>query len=112
MRSGLFRRVDPPGQSGAVGLQRTGLNLDAGQVVFGLGGNYGDCGQYRGRVVAVRETGGTPKYFTVDAAAGQRDGRNLDGGAARRSTPGRIWVGRRQRVGGTRPASGSTTATP
>lgn len=90
----MVHRVDPPGQSGAVGLQRTGLTLDAGQVVFGLGGNYGDCGQYRGRVVAVRETGGTPKYFTVDAAAGQRMGAIWMGGAAPAvDAHGRIWVG-------------------
>jgi outer membrane protein assembly factor BamB len=90
----LARRVDPPGQSGAVSLQRTGLNLDAGQVVFGLGGNYGDCGQYRGRVVAVKETGGTPKFFTVDAAAGQRMGAIWMGGAAPEvDSHGRVWVG-------------------
>jgi outer membrane protein assembly factor BamB len=90
----IQRRVDPRGQSAAATLQRTGLNLDAGQVVFGLGGNSGDCGQYRGRVVAVRETGGTPKYYTVDAAAGQSMGAIWMGGAAPEvDAHGRIWVG-------------------
>jgi len=57
-------------------LQRTGLTLDAGRVVFGMGGNSGDCGPYRGRVVSVAETGGKPSVFTVDAAAGEREGRS------------------------------------
>jgi outer membrane protein assembly factor BamB len=48
--------VDPPGADTAALLQRTGLTLDAGQVVFGFGGNYGDCASYQGRVVAVPET--------------------------------------------------------
>ena len=67
-------------------LQRTGLTLDAGQVVFGIGGNFGDCASYRGRVVAVPETGGTPAYFTVDSAAGDSPGSGVDG---RRGTNGR-----------------------
>ena len=67
----MSQDVDPPGADTAALLQRTGLTLDAGQVVFGFGGNYGDCASYRGRVAAVPETGGTPKYFTVDAAPGE-----------------------------------------
>ena len=53
----MSQEVDPPGADPAALLQRTGLTLDAGQVVFGFGGNYGDCASYRGRVVAVPETG-------------------------------------------------------
>jgi outer membrane protein assembly factor BamB len=78
----MSQDVDPPGADTAALLQRTGLTLDAGQVVFGFGGNDGDCASYRGRVVAVPETGGTPKYFTVDAAPGESQGAVWMGGAA------------------------------
>jgi outer membrane protein assembly factor BamB len=74
--------VDPPGSDPAALLQRTGLTLDAGRVVFGMGGNYGDCGSYRGRVVAVAEHGSRPIYYTVDAASGEREGAIWMGGAA------------------------------
>jgi polyvinyl alcohol dehydrogenase (cytochrome) len=85
--------VDPPGADTAALLQRTGLTLDAGQVVFGFGGNYGDCASYRGRVVAVPETGGTPTFFTVDAAAGESQGAVWMGGAAPVvDGAGHIWV--------------------
>ena len=39
-------------------LQRTGLNLSDGNVVFGYGGNDGDCSTYSGWVVSVPEGGG------------------------------------------------------
>jgi outer membrane protein assembly factor BamB len=74
--------VDPPGANDAALLQRTGLTLDAGQVVFGMAGNDGDCASYRGRVVAVPEAGGTPRFFTVDAAVGENQGGIWMGGAA------------------------------
>ncbi|HEY3845385.1 MAG TPA: hypothetical protein VGL48_19260, partial [Acidimicrobiales bacterium] len=89
----LTQNVDPPGATPAALLQRTGLTLDAGRVVFGLGGNYGDCASYRGRVVAVNETGGTPTFFTVDAAAGDSQGAIWMGGAAPTvDRGGNIWV--------------------
>jgi outer membrane protein assembly factor BamB len=85
--------VDPPGADTAALLQRTGLTLDAGQVVFGMGGNDGDCATYRGRVVAVPETGGTPEFFTVDAAPGEDQGAVWMGGAAPVvDGSGHIWV--------------------
>jgi outer membrane protein assembly factor BamB len=85
--------VDPPGSDPAALLQRTGLTLDAGQVVLGFGGNYGDCGSYQGRVAAVPETGGTPRYFTVDAAPGDSQGSVWMGGAAPVvDSGGHIWV--------------------
>jgi len=85
--------VDPAGVDTAALLQRTGLTLDDGQVVFGTGGNYGDCAAYRGRVIAVPETGGTPKMFTVDAAAGESQGAIWMGGAAPVvDSSGDIWV--------------------
>ena len=89
----MSQDVDPPGADPADLLQRTGLTLDAGQVVFGMGGNYGDCATYRGRVVAVPETGGAPKYFTVDAAPGENQGAVWMGGAAPVvDSNGDIWV--------------------
>jgi outer membrane protein assembly factor BamB len=89
----LRQGVDPPGADPAALLQRTGLALDAGQVVFGLGGNYGDCGTYRGRVAAVPESGGSPRFFTVDSAAGESQGAIWLGGAAPViDGHGNIWV--------------------
>jgi outer membrane protein assembly factor BamB len=85
--------VDPAGADTAALLQRTGLALDDGQVAFGMGGNYGDCAAYRGRVIAVPETGGAPKMFTVDAAAGDSQGAIWMGGAAPVvDSSGDIWV--------------------
>lgn len=75
-------RVDPRGADPAALLQRSGLTLDKGRVVFAMGGNYGDCAAYRGRVVAAAETGSTPTYFTVDARAGDSQGAIWMGGAA------------------------------
>ena len=89
----MSQDVDPPGADAAALLQRTGLTLDAGQVVFGFGGNYGDCASYQGRVAAVPETGGTPKYFTVDAGPGESQGSVWMGGAAPVvDGSGHIWV--------------------
>ncbi len=89
----LTKNVDPPGADPAALLQRTGLTLDAGQVVFGMGGNYGDCSTYRGRVIAVNEAGGAPRYFTVDAAPGDSQGAIWMGGAAPAvDRSGDIWV--------------------
>ena len=78
----LSQDVDPRGQVPADILQRTGLTLDAGHVFFGFGGSQGDCGKYRGRVVSVPETGGTPGFFTVDAGRGESQGAIWMGGAA------------------------------
>ena len=89
----LTQDVDPPGADPAALLQRTGLTLDGGRVVFGMGGNDGDCATYRGRVVAVNEAGGTPTFFTVDAAAGDSQGAIWMGGAAPVvDSSGDIWV--------------------
>jgi outer membrane protein assembly factor BamB len=90
----LARDVDLAGTDPAAQLQRTGLTLDAGRVVFGVGGNFGDCGNYRGKVEAIPETaGGRPEAFIVDSARGEREGAVWMGGAApivdRR---GHVWV--------------------
>jgi len=89
----MRQRVDPRGADPAALLQRTGLSLDAGRVVFGFGGNYGDCGAYRGRVVSVKETGSTPSFFTVDANSGNSQGAVWMGGAAPIvDAKGDVWV--------------------
>ncbi len=89
----LSQDVDPAGAAPAALLQRTGLTLDAGHVVFGMGGNYGDCATYRGRVFAVPEAGGSSEIFTVDAATGENQGAVWMGGAAPVvDAAGNIWV--------------------
>lgn len=87
------RVVDPKGSNPAALLQRTGLNLDHGRVVFALGGNYGDCASYQGRVIAVAENGATQSTFTVDAAKGDSQGAIWMGGAAPVvDASGNVWV--------------------
>ena len=89
----MTRDVDPPGADTAALLQRTGLTLAGGRVVFGFGGNDGDCATYRGRVVSVGETGGAPAIFTVDAKPGQSQGAVWMGGAAPAvDARGDVWV--------------------
>ena len=89
----LRERVDPPGSAPAALLQRTGLNLVDGRVVFGMGGNYGDCATYRGRVISVKEGGSTPAIFTVDDRAGDSQGAVWMGGAAPVvDAKGDVWV--------------------
>jgi outer membrane protein assembly factor BamB len=89
----LSQDVDPAGATPAALLQRTGLTLDAGRVVFGYGGNYGDCGSYRGWVISVPEAGGTPAEFGVDSGAGESQGAIWMGGAAPVvDAGGNVWV--------------------
>ena len=89
----LSQDVDPPGQAPADILQRTGLTLDAGRVYFGFGGNAEDCGTYRGRLGSVPESGGRPRFFTVDARPGEHQGAIWMGGAAPAvDTHGDLWV--------------------
>ena len=92
-RTEMTRDVDPAGADTAALLQRTGLTLDDGRVVFGMGGNYGDCASYRGRVIAAPETGGKPRTFTVDAASDESEGAVWMGGAAPVvDGRGHVWV--------------------
>lgn len=89
----LTQDVDPPGSDPAALLQRTGLTLTSGSVVFGFGGNYGDCSTYRGWVVGVPEGGGTPVDFGVDTGPGQSQGAVWMGGAAPAvDASGHVWV--------------------
>ncbi len=89
----LTQDVDPTGSAPSALLQRTGLTLDEGRVVFGFGGNYGDCGSYRGWVIGVPEAGGTPAEFAVDSGPGERQGAIWMGGAAPVvDAAGDVWV--------------------
>ena len=89
----LTQPVDPAGQDPADLLQRTGLALDQGDVVFGLGGNDGDCGKYHGVVESVPATGGLVHTFEVDAAAGENQGGVwLGGGAPEVDAEGNVWA--------------------
>ena len=85
--------VDPAGSTPEALLQRTGLALSAGRVIFGFGGNDGDCSTYRGWVVAVGEQGGDPIDFAVDSGPGQTQGAVWMGGAAPVvDAGGNVWV--------------------
>ena len=87
----LNQAVDPPGQAPAAILQRTGLNLDDGSVVFGYGGNFGDCSTYHGYIVAVPESGGSMQRVQHDGRLGP--GRRLDGRCGTRGGLGREYLG-------------------
>jgi outer membrane protein assembly factor BamB len=89
----LDQDVDPPGADPLALLQRTGLNLDAGRVAFGFGGNYGDCSTYHGWLIAVPETGGSMSSFEVDSGTGDSQGAIWMGGAAPAvDSAGNLWV--------------------
>lgn len=55
--------VDPPGVDPETILQRSALNLDEGQIVFGFGGNLGSCSQELAPLVAVPATGGPARFW-------------------------------------------------
>ena len=64
LRSGQVRgqrRVDAPGSVPATELQRGALLLANGMIYISYGGNFGDCGQYLGRVVGVPVAGDGPE---------------------------------------------------
>ena len=84
--------VDPPGQSASAILQRTGLNLSDGNVVFGYGGNDGDCATYSGWVVSVPESGGTPGYYQATVPLGHKGAVWMGGAAPEVDAAGNIWV--------------------
>jgi outer membrane protein assembly factor BamB len=65
----LSTPVDPPGSDPKAQLQRTALNLDGSDVIFGMGGNDGDCSDYRGMIAAAPESGGSPLYWRYEPAA-------------------------------------------
>jgi outer membrane protein assembly factor BamB len=60
------RDADVPGVDPATHLQRGALLVSGGTVYVPYGGNYGDCGQYRGSVVGLPTTGtGPARTFVV-----------------------------------------------
>jgi outer membrane protein assembly factor BamB len=87
----MTQPVDPPGQDPAAILQRTGLNLSNGNVVFGYGGNDGDCGSYHGWIASVPEGGGTPGYYNA-TLNGTRGAVWMGGAAPEVDAAGNIWV--------------------
>ncbi len=93
----LDQAVDPPDP--AVNpplhlLQRTGLNLDDGNVVFGFGGNYADCEPYHGWIVSVPEGGGTAGYYDTTGSTpnGTRGAVWMGGAAPEVDAAGDIWA--------------------
>jgi hypothetical protein len=89
----LRQPIALPGSDQAAQLQRTGLALDDGNVIAGFGGNDGDCGNYRGWVVAIPEGGGTQASFEVATAPGDSQGAVwMGGGAPEVDGQGDIWV--------------------
>ncbi len=89
----LRQSADPPGSYPPAILQRTGLNLDQGNVIFGYGGNNGDCSSYHGWIVRVPEDGGAMTTFQVDSGPGESQGAVWMGGAAPEVTGnGDVWL--------------------
>jgi PQQ-like domain len=63
------RSVDPAGSQPRYEQQRAALALAGGRVWVALGGLYGDCGPYHGKVVGVSTDGsGTPVGYQVPSA--------------------------------------------
>jgi outer membrane protein assembly factor BamB len=90
----LDRDVDPPGQEAVYLLQRASLALDDGRVIFGFGGNNGDCGTYHGWIVSVPETGGGA-IDRFEVAKDPRQGRGavwMGGGAPLIASNGHVFV--------------------
>lgn len=102
----LNQVVDPPGSFPPAQLQRTGLNLSNGNVVFGFGGNFGDCSTYHGWVVGVPENGGSPRDYEVASGPNQSRGAIWMGGAAPEvDATGNVWA-----ASGNGSATSSTSA--
>ena len=57
--------VDLPGTDPVAMQERGALAIDGGRVWVPFGGRFGDCGDYRGRVVGVRLDGTDPIAYTV-----------------------------------------------
>ncbi|HVT41601.1 MAG TPA: PQQ-binding-like beta-propeller repeat protein, partial [Acidimicrobiales bacterium] len=90
----LEQPVDPPGSSPSHLLQRTGLNLDGGNVVWGFGGNSGDCEPYHGWIESVPEGGGPATYYdTTGSTSNGTQGAVWQGGAGPEvDAGGNIWA--------------------
>ncbi|MGH9104000.1 MAG: PQQ-binding-like beta-propeller repeat protein [Acidimicrobiales bacterium] len=64
------RPADLPGDNPTVEQQRGALALDGNEVLIPYGGLFGDCGSYHGGLLAVPESGGSPRSWQVPAAKG------------------------------------------
>lgn len=60
--------IDPPGSSPIVQQERGALAIASGRVYIPFGGLYGDCGPYRGFVVAVPLAGGQEMGYRVPSS--------------------------------------------
>ena len=91
----LSEAVDPAGDAPASLLQRTGLNLDEGRVIFGYGGNAGTCLPYHGWIASVPEGGGTPAFYATTGSTPNGIGGSvwMGGGAPEVDAAGNIWTG-------------------
>lgn len=89
----LAQRVDPPGAYTPAILQRASLTLDDSRVIFGYGGNAGDCSSYHGWVESVPVTGGKADFFEVDKSRGDDQGAIwMGGGAPVVDRKGDVWA--------------------
>jgi outer membrane protein assembly factor BamB len=70
----LSTSTDPPGADPRALLQRTALNIDGGDAVFGFGGNDGDCSDYQGTVVTVPLNGNPARFWQYRPAAPSSSG--------------------------------------
>ena len=86
------RRSILPGQDTSAILQRTGLNLSDGNVVFGYGGNDGDCSTYHGWIVSAPEGGGGVGYYNTTAPLGTQGAVWMGGAAPEVDAAGNIWA--------------------
>jgi outer membrane protein assembly factor BamB len=67
------KNIDLPGATPAAMQQRSALAITGGRVWASFGGQYGDCGNYKGRVVAVK-LDGTGKPAAYDPSPHPRGG--------------------------------------
>jgi hypothetical protein len=91
----LSQNVDPPFRSGegpAQLLQRASLVLANRRVYVSYGGNYGDCGHYRGWVVGVATSGAADKVSFEVASDGEGGAIWQSGGAPAVDASGNVYV--------------------
>jgi hypothetical protein len=88
----LDQDVDPSGQLTAAILQRTGLNLSNGNVVFGYGGNNDDCSTYSGWVGSLPEVGGKAAFYQTTVPFGDKGAVWMGGAAPEVDAAGNIWA--------------------
>ncbi len=91
----LSENVDAPGANPAYNLQRTGLNLDEGRVIFGFGADSLSCLPYDGWVVSVAEGGGAPEFYDTTGSTpnGTQGGVWMGGAAPEVDAADNIWSG-------------------